>query len=82
MIEQDGFEISSFIVSTPGNCSYNLSYEENCEVVECIFNELGSLGVSDVGHYAEFFVTVDRDYSMSMAEQYYLVVEGLKRILK
>ena len=82
MIEQDGFEISSFIVATPGNCSSDLSYEDNEEAMACIFNELGALGVTEIGHYSEFFVKVDRDYSMTMEKQYYLVVEGLKRILK
>ena len=82
MIEQDGFEISSFIVATPGNCSLNFTFEEHEEVEACIFNELGALGVTEIGHYSEFFVKVDRDYSMTMEKQYYLVVEGLKRILK
>jgi len=82
VIEQDGFEISSFVLSTPDNCSLGLSFEENDEVIDRILDELGPLGVSEIGHYSEFFVKVDRDFSMTMDKQYYLVVEGLKRILK
>ena len=77
MIEQDGFEISSFIVSTPSECALNYAYDDE----EKILDELGHLGVSEVGHYHEFFVTVDRDYSIPLKEQYYQVVEGLKKIL-
>jgi len=82
MIEQDGYEVASFTVSTPSDCALNRTHEEIDEVIDCILNELGALGVSDICHYAEFIVTVDRDFSMTMDKQYYLVVEGLKRILK
>jgi len=81
MIEQEDFEVVSFTVTTPENSSLELCLEDNEIVVDRILCELGSLGVKEVGHYGEFFVTVERDYTMKFEEQYYLVVEKLKELL-
>ena len=81
MIEQEDFEVVSFTVGTPENCSLELCLEENVIMTDRILCELGSLGVKEVGHYAEFFVTAERDYTMKFEEQYYLIVEKLKELL-
>ena len=81
MIEQDDYEITAFVVTTPDRSSSSLSYEEKEEVIDRIFKELGTLGVTEVGHYCSLVVTVDRNYDMTLEEQYCLVVQGLEKIL-
>jgi len=82
MNEVDGYEIRSFVISTPDGCVINRTSEQNDEDIECILKELAPLGVTEVGYYADYFITVDRLFDMTLAKQYQLVVEGLKRILK
>lgn len=82
MLELNGFELSSFAINTPNDCSLILTTEEHEEVIDRILSELVNLGVTEVRYYAEFIINVDRDLSMTMEKQYCLVVEGLKRILK
>jgi len=79
VIEQEGFELTSFTVVTPAGCALD---KEADEVVDRILKELGPLGVKEVGHYAEYFVEVERIFDMSLPTQYYSVVEGLRKILK
>jgi len=82
MNEQEGFEITSFTVVTPPNCALGLDFEESDATIDRILDELRQYGVKEICHYAEFLITVDRDYDMTMQAQYALVVDGLKRILK
>ena len=80
MIEQDGFEVDSFTVSTPPDCLKSYTTESDI-VRERFLDKLYSLGVIEVSYYSEFNVTVKRNSEMTFDEQYQLVVEGLKKIL-